>query len=178
VVRVSIIGIGGTHFIMRDGLADQIARFYGAHRQELFTYALMLTGCRAMAEDVVHTAFCNLLRRGRVPRELRPYAFRCIRNAALDEIRRRDRRLPAESIFPNGDPATHFERQDELEQALAQLGADEREAITLKLYSGLTFREIAALRRVPLNTAASWYRRGLNKLRTRLQQEDSIHEES
>ena len=35
----------------------------------------------------------------------------------------------------------------------------------LKIHQGMTFREIAALRGVSINTAASWYRRGLEKMR-------------
>ncbi len=38
----------------------------------------------------------------------------------------------------------------------------------LKLWDGLTFEEIAEAQKIPLNTAASRYRYGLDKLRTLL----------
>jgi RNA polymerase sigma-70 factor (ECF subfamily) len=40
--------------------------------------------------------------------------------------------------------------------------------VHLKLWSGLTFERIAEVLEVPLNTAASRYRYGLDKLRARL----------
>jgi len=51
---------------------------------------------------------------------------------------------------------------------LQRLSSDEREAIILKIYSGLTFQEIADLRTAPVPTVASWYRRGLDRLRIML----------
>ncbi len=53
---------------------------------------------------------------------------------------------------------------------LEQLGADQREAVVLKIYGRLTLREIAEMRAVSINTAASWYRRGLERLRTLMEE--------
>jgi RNA polymerase sigma-70 factor (ECF subfamily) len=61
---------------------------------------------------------------------------------------------------------TAFRR--ELADALGELPADQRAVVHLKLWSGLTFERIAEVLEVPLNTAASRYRYGLDKLRARL----------
>ena len=53
-------------------------------------------------------------------------------------------------------------------QALAELPADQRAVVHLKLWAGLTFDEIAGTLGIPPNTAASRYRYGIDKLRTRL----------
>jgi len=45
------------------------------------------------------------------------------------------------------------------------LPAPQREVITLKVWGGLTFAEIAATLDIPPNTAASRYRYGLEELR-------------
>jgi DNA-directed RNA polymerase specialized sigma24 family protein len=50
------------------------------------------------------------------------------------------------------------------------ISPDERETIVLKIYDDFTFQEIADLRDVPLPTVASWYRRGLEKLKTLLRE--------
>ena len=52
--------------------------------------------------------------------------------------------------------------------ALGELPADQRAVVHLKLWAGQTFEEIAATLEIPLNTAASRYRYGLDKLRARL----------
>ena len=55
-----------------------------------------------------------------------------------------------------------------LAAALGELPADQRAVVHLKLWEGLTFEQIAELLGIPLNTAASRYRYGIDKLRERL----------
>lgn len=152
---------------------EQVRRFYETHRDELFAYALSLTRSRETAEDAIHSAFRNVLQRP-LPRELKPYVYRCVRNAAIDECRARTRLERDAELFViddnrhNGhDPAL----QHQLADLIMQLGDDERESIMLKTYSGMTFQEIADIRGVSINTAASWYRRGIEKLRAMLQED-------
>ena len=52
--------------------------------------------------------------------------------------------------------------------ALGELPPDQRAVVHLKLWEGLTFEAIAATLDLPLNTAASRYRYGLDKLRDHL----------
>ena len=157
---------------MRDEYIDQIRRFYETYRQEVYTYALSITRSVEVAEDVIHTVFCRLLDRGRPPRELRPYVFRSIRNAAIDELRRVAHPNSVwgcdegDSIFASDDGAGDPLLCARLDDVLQTLSDNERESIVLKIYDGMTFKEIAALRRVSINTAASWYRRGLEKMKT------------
>ena len=68
---------------------------------------------------------------------------------------------------PASDPDEKIFR-DELADALAELPAEQRAVVHLKLWEGLTFEEIAAALEIPPNTAASRYRYGLDKLRDRL----------
>jgi RNA polymerase sigma-70 factor (ECF subfamily) len=50
-------------------------------------------------------------------------------------------------------------------EALGQLPADQREAVVMHLFAGLTFAQAAEAIGVPLQTLASRYRRGLSALR-------------
>jgi RNA polymerase sigma-70 factor, ECF subfamily len=152
---------------------DALRAFYVGNRQPLYTYAVSITGNREVAEDVIHGVFEKLLRGGRLPAELRPYVFRAVRNAAFDGWRRA--KVRADSIFETpaapgaNEPVSPAAAPvDDFEPLLRQLPADEREAIVLKIYSGFTFQQIAELRDAPLPTVASWYRRGLERLRTLL----------
>jgi RNA polymerase sigma-70 factor (ECF subfamily) len=52
-----------------------------------------------------------------------------------------------------------------LEFALQKLPAEQREVVVLKLWQELTFEEISQICQIPVNTAASRYRYGLDKLR-------------
>ena len=57
------------------------------------------------------------------------------------------------------------ERHVLIHKAMSQLTAIYREVVTLKVWGGLTFAEIAEALEIPANTAASRYRYGLIELR-------------
>jgi len=153
----------------------RLRTFYLRHRQELFSYALSITRNRATAEEAVHTAFARLLEKPRAPIRLKAYVFRSVRNAAIDHWRKERAGTDAYlelSSWPEGIPDRVVPGESEaLYQALDTLSDDERECIVLKIHQGMTFREIAALRGVSINTAASWYRRGLDKMRAALEKD-------
>lgn len=147
---------------------ENVREFYEAHGRALHTYAVALLGDRQASEDLVHGVFERLLRRLFLPRELRPYVYRAIRNAAFD-LRRRELRAPnPDSVYAEVSPvsaAEEFALRDEAEHLLGLLTDDERECVTMKLFNGLTFQEIAQIRRVSINTAASWYRRAIERMK-------------
>ena len=149
---------------MARSFVDEVQAAYLEQRQQLYIYALSITRNREHAEDAIHTAFAAILRRGKAPRELRPYIFRSVRNAALDALKASSNGHIHTSLFENEsapDPSVPIL----IQEALAKLTDHEREAIVMKIYSGMTLKEIAAAYEVSINTSASWYRRGLEKLR-------------
>ena len=161
---------------MSDAVIETLRAFYAGHRQQLYTYAVAITRHREAAEDAIQRAFQQLLSRDPLPVDLRPYVFRCVRNAALDALRRDQ--IRQESIFATDgetEPAAQLSAPalsaGEIDAQLQRLSSDERETIVLKIYDALTLQEIADLRGVPLPTVASWYRRGLEKLRSLLVKE-------
>jgi RNA polymerase sigma factor (sigma-70 family) len=162
---------------MSSSVNETLRAFYVEYRQQLYTYAVSITRHREAAEDAIHQAFQQLLWRETLPADLRPYVFRCVRNAALDGLRRT--KVRTDSIFEDSAEANNHAASApaapsvaELNQWLQMLSTDERETIVLKTYDAFSFQEIADLRGVPLSTTASWYRRGLAKLRAMLAQED------
>lgn len=147
---------------------EALRQFYADRRQALFSYALAHLGCAAEAEDVLQGVFEKLLRTRKLPHNLHAYAFRAIRNAAIDRHRHNGHVAHYRDIFAHPPPEntpTEATTIEEAERLLTVLNGDERECVVLKIYSGLTFAEIAAVRGVSVNTAASWYRRALSKMR-------------
>jgi len=57
------------------------------------------------------------------------------------------------------------ERARLVQDALDRLPVEQREVVTLKIWGGLTFAEIAEALEIPANTAASRYRYALEELR-------------
>lgn len=150
-----------------------IESIYRQHRKGLFTLALSITGRVDSAEDAVHDAVVRLCKSSRqLTGDPVAYVFAAVRNAAIDQRRRKG----SVSIFdlpePTQMPGDAVEDQDQnrlLASALAELPADQREAVVMHVYTGLTFQQTAEALDVPLQTIASRYQRALAKLRETLE---------
>jgi RNA polymerase sigma-70 factor (ECF subfamily) len=151
-----------------------IEAIYRQHRKGLFTLALSITGRTDSAEDAVHEAVVRLCRANKTPTgDPVSYVFAAVRNAALDQKRRPGMGGSAVSIFEVAEPAqpadaTDGERDRMVADAIADLPDDQREAVVMHLYTGLTFEQSAQTLGVPTQTVASRYRRALAKLREQL----------
>ena len=156
-----------------------IERLYDEHAQPLYAFLLNFTRDEADTRDLLQNIFVKLAREPNLlsgVRDERAFLLRLAHNAAVDLIRRRGARDRTKENFaseavspfaPASDPDEKFFR-DELAAALAELPAEQRAVVHLKLWEGLTFEEIAAALEISPNTAASRYRYGLDKLRARL----------
>jgi RNA polymerase sigma-70 factor (ECF subfamily) len=157
----------------------EIERLYDEHAQALYAFLLNLTRDEADTRDLLQDVFVKLARGPELlagVRDERAFLIRLAHNAAIDLIRRRGTRDKTREQFaaeiisafaPTGDPDEQTFRAS-LAGALAELPPDQRAVVHLKLWEGLTFEQIAEALDIPLNTAASRYRYGLDKLRERL----------
>ncbi|MBI3929529.1 MAG: sigma-70 family RNA polymerase sigma factor [Armatimonadetes bacterium] len=133
----------------------------------LFHYALTLTRREATAEEVVQEVFLELISRPerlREVRDLKGYLLRAVRNRAFNQIRRDGREQPLLFELPASGDETPEETLA-LAEGIEELLPEQREVLVLKIYQGLTFREIAALLDISPNTAASRYRYALKHLK-------------
>lgn len=153
---------------------DWLDGIYRQHRRPLFLTAWNVLRCPNLAEDAVHSAFVRLASLPAAPREPKLYAFRAVRNAAIDLARVRGRRQEEplsgdderlDSVVPQIDD----ESLAAIHTALSQVDDKAREVVELHLHGHLTFQEIAAICDEPLQTVASRYRRTLEKLRLLLE---------
>ena len=154
-------------------------RLYDEHAQAVFAFLLNFTRHEADTRDLLQEVFVKLARRPELlegVRDERAFLLRLAHNLAIDLVRRRGTREsyhgqladePASVFAPTADPDGQTFRET-LAAALGDLPADQRAVVHLKLWEGLTFEQIAELLGIPLNTAASRYRYGLDKLRERL----------
>ena len=152
-----------------------LERIYRRHRQGLYTLSLSITRCPSRAEDAVQEAFARLWQSGARPSgDPVAYVFAAVRNAAVDQLRHRGPEEfgpdPPVSIFDGraADPASaaaDAERAEAARRAMEALPVDQREVVVMKIYGGLTFEQIAEALGRPVSTAASRYRRALQRLR-------------
>ena len=159
----------------------ELERLYDEHAQALFAFLLNFTRDDDDTHDVLQEVFIKLARQPALlhgVREERAFLIRLAHNAAIDLMRRRATRsrqheafgTDAETLSPFAlaDDPDEAAFRAELSAALGELPPEQRAVVHLKLWEGLTFEQIADALGVPLNTAASRYRYGLDKLRERL----------
>lgn len=158
---------------------SDLQRLYDEHAQALFAFLLNFTRNEDDTRDLLQEIFTRLAREPgllRGARDERAFLIHLAHNAAIDLMRRRGTRhkyheqLAEEqlSIFAPGANPDETAFRDSLARALAELPADQRTVVHLKLWENLTFEQIAEALEIPQNTAASRYRYGIDKLRERL----------
>jgi RNA polymerase sigma factor (sigma-70 family) len=155
------------------GLRSRLADAYVRSAPGGVRLAYLLTGDRAIAEDLVQEAFVRFVGRLRFLRDpdaFEPYLRRTIVNLSKNHFRRRavERAYleregrKAEDIRTDPDLATY----DSLRSALLRLPLRQRTALTLRYFEDLPDATIAELLRCRQATVRSLVARGLAALRT------------
>ncbi|MBV9490326.1 MAG: sigma-70 family RNA polymerase sigma factor [Verrucomicrobia bacterium] len=134
------------------------------------------------AEDVLQEGFTYLWRKASSFDSARGSAFAwavmIVRHKAIDKlrVRQRDERLRVRAAGEtdlaagmmddcSGEGLIARERSAEVRAALAQLAPEQREALDLAFFDGLTHEQIAERLGTPLGTIKARIRRGLLKMR-------------
>jgi RNA polymerase sigma-70 factor (ECF subfamily) len=148
-------------------------RWLEDHAPKFLLFARQKARSEADAQDLVQEAVVEAWQRqgdGTPP----PLAlvFATIHRRAIDLARSEDRRIGRELAAIKPLPGSWFDTSVEdrelrrlIQDAMNRLPDMYREVITLKVWGGLTFAEIADALGIPANTAASRYRYGLAELR-------------
>lgn len=163
----------------QDGTA--LAALYDRHGRLAFGLAHRILGERGAAEDVVQEAFLAVWRRASSFRSdrgsARAWLLSIVHNSAIDRRRGRFRHEQTDvalddlAFMLETDADDAFEEvarlleAREVRTALQRLSTDQREAIELAYFGGLTQQEIAQRTGAPLGTVKSRMRLGLHRLR-------------
>jgi RNA polymerase sigma-70 factor (ECF subfamily) len=172
--------------LVAEGDREAFGRLYDRFSGPLYSAALHILQDAAEAQDIVHDAFITLWEKASTFERTRGSAFSwsvtLVRNRAIDRIRMRRRRaeLLAESVpedlgygtdggAPSADDAAvQGDNARLVRSAIAELPAEQRRALELAFFGGLTQEEIARRLQEPLGTVKARIRRGLLKLREAL----------
>jgi len=139
--------------------------------RRLYWFALSMVCSASDAEDVLQNVFLGLVRSiksGSDVQNMRAYLYRAVRNEAwrLKRMRSFESGVDIDMLplLVDAEQGRVDEALD-VSQALAKLPLEQREVVVLKLFHDMTFDEIARMAGVSLNTAASRYRYGVDKMR-------------
>ena len=166
---------------LRRNEGDALAAMYDAYGRIAYGLAYRVLGQAGDAEDIVQESFLSLWRQaGRLDAKrgsVRSLLLTIVHRRSIDVLRRRSGRIeralddaqPVASATP--DPvefATQAEERERIQGALQRLPAEQRSAIELTYFRGLTIAEMAEQEQIPLGTAKSRLRLALERMRKTL----------
>jgi RNA polymerase sigma-70 factor, ECF subfamily len=169
--------------VRRIAQGDQsaFALFYSRLSPVLYGVAFRMMNDHGDAEDVLQEGMAYIWRKANSFDASRSSAFAwaamILRNKAIDKLRarRRSERLQGRvkdfsDLSTDQDDTSALEplfreQRGRVRSALSQISPDQREALELSFFSGLTHEEIAAKLGAPLGTVKARIRRGVLRLR-------------
>ena len=147
------------------------------NRDRMYRVAMSYLHTGADAEDAVSAAvesawthFWKL----RNPDALGPYLIRCVINASKNELRRRKRLVPLDSVQ---ESLITDRTGDLLFEYICGLEDKYRIPLILKMQERMTEKEIAEVLRVPRGTVSTRISRALNELRKQMAKEGIVYAE-
>ncbi len=162
------------------------------HRQKIYTSIYLFVKDQALAEDIFQEVFIKIidtLRKGKYNHEGKfvQWAMRISYNMCVDYFRRAKRRpkvAPTETfdIFDvlkvSDDNAEQrmikSQTHEKIRKLVDQLPPEQREVVILRHYADMSFKEIAQLTRVSINTALGRMRYALINIRKMVEEKEVI----
>jgi RNA polymerase sigma-70 factor, ECF subfamily len=153
---------------------------YDRHSRIVYTLVLRILQQTSTAEEVVQDIFLLLWRNAAQYDTSRgpflPWLLTLSRNRAFDHLRLKSERqrrrenqteeLPAVAAVPDFEGCLDEKRRAvRVRELIAELQPQQKRAIELAYFEGLSHSEIAAKLQEPLGTVKSWIRNGLLKLK-------------
>jgi RNA polymerase sigma-70 factor, ECF subfamily len=166
-----------------------LAELYDRYARSIYALAWKSLGSVEESEEVVLDVFAQVWRSAKTfdPQRGKPMAwlFTIARSRVLDRLRKRQRQgkiteaiatateidFPTSSVDPFEDVEI-AERRDLIRRALSTLPYEQRQAIEMAYYRGLSHQEIASATGISLGTIKTRIRLGLNKLRSAIDREN------
>ena len=163
---------------------DAFEELYDRHSRIVYSLVLRILQQASTAEEVVQDVFLQLWRNAGLYDHSRgpfvPWLLTLARNRALDQLRLKSERqrrredqteeLPPVLATPDFEGSLDEKRRaTRVRELMAALNPQQKRALELAYFEGLSHAEIAEALKEPLGTVKSWIRNGLLKLKEGLQ---------
>lgn len=162
------------------------------HKDKIYTSIYLFVKDDSLAQDIFQDVFIKIidtLRKGRYNHEgkFMQWAMRIAYNMCVDHFRRSKRRTmiqPTDTfdifdVLENPDPNKEQKMiksqvHDRVRELVDRLPEEQREVVILRHYADMSFKEIASLTRVSINTALGRMRYALINIRKMVEEQNVV----
>ena len=170
---------------------DALSELYNRYKNLLYSLAVRIVGDQHRAEDILQDVLIRIWHKASIYRKEHGSVITWItnitRNRAIDELRRasvRSDHTPQLELSTNHhssveSPESAAQRsweRDQIHQAIDSLSIEQREAIYLAYFEGLSHRLIARRMQKPLGTVKTYIRSAMLRLRDRFEAASEFQE--
>lgn len=176
--------------LFRKGNEEVFEEIVRRYQKKVYNTTYRMMGNHEDASDLAQEAFIRIYRNLRSfqgKSSFSTWLFTITTNVCRDELRKRQRRLQAQSLsepvqFDDGEVereiaddsmapevmSLHREMQDEIQAVIEQLPSEQKEAIILREFQGLSYEEIAEISGVAVGTIKSRISRARQSMKKEL----------
>jgi RNA polymerase sigma-70 factor (ECF subfamily) len=162
------------------------------YKDKIYTAIFILVKDQYLAEDIFQEAFLKMIRTiksGRYAEQGKflPWALRVAHNLCMDHFRRVRQQVPVTTedgreiidLLPmahtnGGERLEERQTHQSVRELVESLPEEQREVVTLRIFGELSFKEIADLTNVSINTALGRMRYGLINLRKKISEQKLV----
>lgn len=162
------------------GNASAFAELFDLISERLTRYLVARFSCSEMVPDIIQEVFMRLVKhhkKFRTVENVDGYVFSVARNETIRALEKRNKRPEANSIIDEAVEArreSDFVEEDWIRDQLRLLSDTDQEIVQLKIFGGLTFREIGFAISMPNHSVATRYRRALLQLKQKLRRSNDV----
>ena len=156
---------------IRNGDKTAFSDLFLNYRKLVFSVAMSIINNYDSAKDITQNVFLKLyiLDKDKFPASSElSWLYTVAKNESLVFMRRKPKEVSIEGYeeVPDQDVFQEVISKDTYYSLVKNLPQEQREIVTLKVLGGLTYKEIAAILKMPIGTVQWKYHKAVHKLRT------------
>jgi RNA polymerase sigma-70 factor (ECF subfamily) len=178
-----------------NGNEESLSILVKRHKRRIFSYVYLITRNKALTEDVFQETFFKVIQTLKKQQyneegKFLPWVLRIAKNLIIDHFRKA-KKMPGISIITNedGEETSIFDiipeevdhsKDDEatkrfkeaIRSVISDLPQDQKEVVIMRTYYDMSFKEIAEVTNVSINTSLGRMRYALINLKKRLEEKN------